>query len=149
MSTTSWQIGDVRITRVVELTAERQPEFGYRNLTTEEILGQDWLKPHFATEDGKLISAIQAFVVESRGKRIIVDTCVGNDKERAVPAWNKLQTAYLNHLEQADLQLAREPYPLPTMTLNPDAKDIFSFDYDDFELTGYRFHPHIPAKVAV
>ena len=56
---------------------------------------------------------------------------------------------YLNHLEQADLQLAREPFSLPTMTLNPDVKDIFSFDYDDFELTGYRFHPHIPAKVAV
>ncbi len=56
---------------------------------------------------------------------------------------------YLNHLEQADLQLAREPFPLPTMTLNSDVKDIFSFDYDDFELTGYRLHPHIPAKVAV
>jgi thymidylate synthase len=56
---------------------------------------------------------------------------------------------YLNHLEQAELQLQRAPYPLPRMALNPDVKDIFSFRYEDFELTGYRFHPHIPAKVAV
>jgi thymidylate synthase len=56
---------------------------------------------------------------------------------------------YLNHLEQADLQLQREPFPLPRMALNPDVKDIFAFRYEDFELMGYRFHPHIPAKVAV
>jgi thymidylate synthase len=56
---------------------------------------------------------------------------------------------YLNHLEQAEMQLTREPYPLPRMTLNPDVRDIFSFRYEDFTLDGYRFHPHIPAKVAV
>ena len=56
---------------------------------------------------------------------------------------------YLNHLEQADAQLERAPYPLPTLTLNPDVDDLFAFDYDDFTLDGYRFHPHIPAKVAV
>ncbi len=56
---------------------------------------------------------------------------------------------YLNHLEQADLQLQREPYPLPTMTLNPDVTDIFAFRFEDFSLENYRFHPHIPAAVAV
>jgi thymidylate synthase len=56
---------------------------------------------------------------------------------------------YLNHLEQAGLQLTREPYPLPRIVLNPDVTDIFSFRYEDFTLNGYRFHPHIPAKVAV
>jgi len=56
---------------------------------------------------------------------------------------------YLNHLEQADAQLERTPYPLPQLTLNPDVDDLFAFDYDDFKLDGYRFHPHIPAKVAV
>lgn len=56
---------------------------------------------------------------------------------------------YLNHLEQADAQLERELYPLPQLTLNPDIDDLFAFDYDDFTLDGYRFHPHIPAKVAV
>ena len=56
---------------------------------------------------------------------------------------------YSNHIEQAREQLARKPYPLPTMRLNPAMKDIFGFDYADFTLENYRFHPHIPAKVAV
>jgi len=56
---------------------------------------------------------------------------------------------YANHIEQADQQLLRDPYPLPTMTLNPAVDDIFGFAYDDFTLDGYRFHPHIPAAVAV
>lgn len=56
---------------------------------------------------------------------------------------------YANHLEQADEQLKRVPRALPTMTLNPDVKDIFSYRYEDFELTGYDPHPHIKAKVAV
>jgi thymidylate synthase len=56
---------------------------------------------------------------------------------------------YVNHLEQADRQLAREPYPLPTMTLNPAVKDIFGFRYEDFTLTGYRSHPGIKAPIAV
>ena len=56
---------------------------------------------------------------------------------------------YLNHLEQADLQLARTPRPLPTMTINPIAKDIFAFRYEDFVLTGYDPHPHIAAPVAI
>ena len=56
---------------------------------------------------------------------------------------------YSNHIEQADEQLSRAPYPLPAMNINPDVTDIFGFDYDDFSLEGYRFHPHIPAAVAV
>ena len=56
---------------------------------------------------------------------------------------------YLNHLEQARLQLTREPRPLPTMKLNPDVKSIFDFQYEDFELVGYDPHPHIKAAVAV
>ena len=56
---------------------------------------------------------------------------------------------YSNHIEQADEQLSRAPYPLPVMNINPDVTDIVGFDYDDFSLDGYRFHPHIPAAVAV
>ncbi len=56
---------------------------------------------------------------------------------------------YLNHLEQADLQLAREPYPLPQMKLNPTVSSIFDFKYEDFELVNYQYHPHIKASVAV
>jgi thymidylate synthase len=56
---------------------------------------------------------------------------------------------YLNHIEQAQLQLARAPRKLPTMTLNPTAKDLFAFRYEDFLLEGYDPHPHIKAAVAV
>ena len=56
---------------------------------------------------------------------------------------------YLNHLEQAKLQLTREPRPLPTMKINPDVKSIFDFKFEDFELEGYDPWPHIKAEVSV
>ena len=56
---------------------------------------------------------------------------------------------YSNHLEQADLQLSREPLPLPQMRLNPAVKDLFAFRFEDFELLNYQAHPHIKADVAV
>lgn len=56
---------------------------------------------------------------------------------------------YKNHIEQARTQLERTPYPLPQMHLNPEVKDIFSFQYEDFELLNYQAHPHIKAQVAV
>ncbi len=56
---------------------------------------------------------------------------------------------YSNHVEQAKLQLTREPLPLPTMRINPEVKDIFSFQYEDFTLENYDPHPHIKAEVAV
>ena len=56
---------------------------------------------------------------------------------------------YSNHLEQARLQLAREPLPLPRMVLDPGVRDLFAFRHEHFELQDYRSHPHIPAPVAV
>ena len=56
---------------------------------------------------------------------------------------------YLNHLDQVDTQLGREPYPLPTMTLNPEVDSIFAFGYEDFELLNYQYHPAIKAPIAV
>ncbi|MDD4150261.1 MAG: thymidylate synthase [Bacteroidales bacterium] len=56
---------------------------------------------------------------------------------------------YLNHFEQVDLQLSREPKELPTMKINPSIKDIFGFKYEDFELSNYNPHPHIKGTVAV
>ena len=56
---------------------------------------------------------------------------------------------YSNHLEQAKLQLTREPRAMPTMKLNPNVKSLFDFKFDDFELVGYDPHPAIKAEVAV
>lgn len=56
---------------------------------------------------------------------------------------------YLNHLDQARLQLTRTPYPLPTLHLNPDCKSVFDFTFEDIEIRDYRCHPHIKAEVSV
>tara|TARA_R110001592_G_scaffold121404_1_gene326941 strand:+ start:1248 stop:2042 length:795 start_codon:yes stop_codon:yes gene_type:complete len=56
---------------------------------------------------------------------------------------------YVNHLDQADEQLTRDPRPLPSMWINPDVTDLFAFTFDDFELRGYDPHPHIKAPIAV
>ncbi|AGK54593.1 thymidylate synthase [Bacillus sp. 1NLA3E] len=56
---------------------------------------------------------------------------------------------YLNHLQQVELQLSREPRPLPTVKINPAVKDIFSFQFEDFSLEGYDPHPHIKGAVSV
>ena len=56
---------------------------------------------------------------------------------------------YNNHLEQAQTQLARTPYPLPTVTINPEVNDLFAFSFQDFAIDNYKAHPHIKATVAV
>ncbi|MDR9435865.1 MAG: thymidylate synthase [Thiohalophilus sp.] len=56
---------------------------------------------------------------------------------------------YRNHLEQTDEQLSRQPYPLPTMKINPAIDNLFDFRFDDFELVDYQYHPHIKAPVAI
>jgi thymidylate synthase len=56
---------------------------------------------------------------------------------------------YSNHMEQVTTQLSRKPFSLPTMNINPDVKNIFDFKYEDFELTGYEFHPGIRAPIAI
>ena len=56
---------------------------------------------------------------------------------------------YKNHIDKARIQLDREPYPLPTMKINPDVDSIFGFQFEDFQLEGYQAHPHIKAEVSI
>jgi glyoxylase-like metal-dependent hydrolase (beta-lactamase superfamily II) len=96
-----WKIGDVTITRVVESEGARDGTFILPNGTAENVQKEsDWLYPAFSDQNGKLRIAIQALVIESQGKRIIVDTCIGNDKVRSNPEWNKLQLPFLQDLQK-------------------------------------------------
>jgi glyoxylase-like metal-dependent hydrolase (beta-lactamase superfamily II) len=96
-----WQIGRVKITRIVELELTGGTRFILPDATPEACRGIEWMKPHFMTEEGKLVMSIHALVVETPRRRIIVDTCIGNDKERNVPAWSHLQTSFLADLTAA------------------------------------------------
>jgi glyoxylase-like metal-dependent hydrolase (beta-lactamase superfamily II) len=96
-----WQIGDVTVTKLVELEATGGTRFILPDATPEAIRDIAWLQPHFADERGKLRMSIHALVVETPTRRIIVDTCLGNDKERHIPSWNKLQGPFLADLAAA------------------------------------------------
>ena len=95
----SYRVGDVKITRIVESEGPTRADFLFANAKPEDVLQHQWLRPHFADERGRLTMAIQALVLESQGQRIVVDTCVGNDKVRSNPFWNKLQTSFLADMD--------------------------------------------------
>ena len=96
-----WKIGDVTITRVVEMETTSKATFVLKDGSPENIRTVPWLRPHFANADGKVIMSVHAFVIESPGHRMVVDTCIGNDKRRAFPGWNMLQLPFLADLEKA------------------------------------------------
>jgi glyoxylase-like metal-dependent hydrolase (beta-lactamase superfamily II) len=97
-----WNIGDVKITRIIESEAPWPGTFILPNATPERMQQEaDWLFPVFSNEKGKLRMSIHALVIESRGKRIMVDTCIGNDKIRSNPAWSKLQLPFMSDLKNA------------------------------------------------
>ena len=96
-----WQIGDVTVTRVLELEATGGSRFILPQATPEVIRDIGWLAPHFADENGRLKMSVHALVVETPTKRLIVDTCIGNDKQRDIPTWSNLQTSFLADLAAA------------------------------------------------
>jgi glyoxylase-like metal-dependent hydrolase (beta-lactamase superfamily II) len=97
-----WTIGRVRITKIVELETTGGTRFILPQAGPEDIKRLPWLVPHFATAEGRLKMSIHALVVETPSQRIVVDTCLGNDKEgRKVPIWNKLQTPFLQDMTRA------------------------------------------------
>ncbi len=97
-----WQVGGVRVTKVVELESTGGSRFLLPQATPEEVQKIDWLAPHFADERGRLKLSVHALVIETPDRRIIVDTCLGNDKQgRAIPHWNERQGSFLADLEAA------------------------------------------------
>jgi glyoxylase-like metal-dependent hydrolase (beta-lactamase superfamily II) len=96
-----WRIGDVTITKVVELEATGGSRFILPDATRDAVLGIDWLQPHFMDPDGRLIMSIHALIVETPDRRIIVDTCLGNDKQRAIPGWHMRTGPFLDDIAAA------------------------------------------------
>lgn len=98
----TWQIGEVTVTKIVELEATGGLGFVLPQATREAVLPMRWMQPHFMDEHGRLKVSIHALVVETPTRRIIVDTCLGNDKQgRSVPAWNNRQGSFLRDLAAA------------------------------------------------
>ena len=97
-----WAVGDVTVTKVVELEMTGGTRFLLPQATREEILPIAWLRPHFADEEGRLRMSIHSFIVETPDRRIVVDTCLGNDKqERRIPHWNDRDGPFLADLAAA------------------------------------------------
>ena len=97
-----WRIGEVTVSKIVELEVAGGSRFILPQATYEAVLPIGWLQPDFADERGRLKMSIHALVVETPNRRIVVDTCLGNDKEnRRIPTWNKLQTSFLADLAAA------------------------------------------------
>jgi len=97
-----WRIGEVSVTKIVELEVTGGSRFLLPQATPEVIEPIAWLQPHFADENGRLRMSIHTFAVEAPGRRIIVDTCLGNDKEnRRIPHWNNRQGPFLTDLAEA------------------------------------------------
>ena len=96
-----WTVGDVKITRVVEIESLGGSRFILPDATREACLPYTWMQPHFMDEQGNLQMSVHALVVDTGDRRILVDTCIGNDKERHVPNWSHLQTHFLQDLSDA------------------------------------------------
>jgi hypothetical protein len=107
-----WRVGEVTVTKIVELEVTGGSRFILPQATYEAVLPIGWLQPDFADERGRLKMSIHALVVETPSRRIIVDTCLGNDKEnRRIPTWNKLQTSFLADLAAAGYPRERRSTP--------------------------------------
>src|ERR1700723_4229333 len=97
-----WNVGQVKITKIVELETVGSTRFILPLASTQEIQKLPWLIPHFATEEGRLKMSIHSLVIETPSRRIVVDTGLGNDKEsRGVPTWNNRKTPLLETMTEA------------------------------------------------
>ena len=95
-----WQIGDVKITQLVELTTASLGPYLLPQATPKELKKIDWMSP-FVDSDNRLVLSMHMLILEIHGQTILVDTCIGNDKERAYPKWNMMQTDFLSRFKAA------------------------------------------------
>src|SRR6185369_16377884 len=97
----SWQVGRVKITRIVEMDLPVPAQY-MQGATPDELRKLSWLYPHFVTEDDATLNmSVHALLVEAPGMRLVVDTCVGNDRPREITGGEPMATPFLQHLEDA------------------------------------------------
>ena len=122
------RVGDVSVTAVLESSAAFSPDFLRAHVlpdaTREAVLAMPWLAPSWATPEGDLRFVTQALVVRSAGRVILVDTCLGNDKPRKNPAFDRLQTPFLDRLA--------------TLGLSPEAIDVVVCTHLHFDHVGWN-----------
>jgi glyoxylase-like metal-dependent hydrolase (beta-lactamase superfamily II) len=155
-----WKIGDVKITRIIETEGAWPGTWLLPDATKERIQKEaneaDWLAV-FTDETGKLRMSIHALIVESKGKKIIVDTCIGNDKIRSNPAWSKLQLPFLDDLKKAGYARERIDHVVCTHlhvdhvgwnTMLKDGKWVPTFDNAQYVIGGteWDYWSHFDGK---
>jgi glyoxylase-like metal-dependent hydrolase (beta-lactamase superfamily II) len=96
-----WTVGNVQISRILEIDPMLIPPNMIISTDPETVRKYDWLRPHFASDDGLIWMHIQTFVIEADGKRIIVDPCIGNNKKRESAFLNEMNGPYLSRLADA------------------------------------------------
>src|SRR6266403_2176704 len=152
-----WRIGKVTVTKIVELEVTGGSRFILPQATYEEILPIGWLQPHFADERGRLKMSIHALVVETPERRIIVDTCLGNDKQnRRIPTWNNLQgpfladlaaAGYLREVVETDHRICDEITLVPTTGHTPGHVSVHIRSQGETALITGDFMHH-PCQIA-
>jgi glyoxylase-like metal-dependent hydrolase (beta-lactamase superfamily II) len=103
-----WQVGDYAITAVLEEeTPGIPPEFLLPDAKADDIAKHAWLVPDYADARGRISMRVQAFVIEGRGRRVVVDPCVGNGKKRPQPFWNERSWPFLERFAEAGFEPRR------------------------------------------
>ncbi|MBV1878433.1 MAG: MBL fold metallo-hydrolase [Pseudomonadales bacterium] len=98
----TWKIGAVKVTRVIDIIQDIDLTFLLPEATSDNLAPmKSWLQPYFLHENGKAPLSIHTFLVQTADTNIIVDTCIGNDKPRAMPDWNKRQGSFLEDIAAA------------------------------------------------
>ena len=98
----TWQIGDITVTSVIEVDGPAPGKFLFSEATPDVLAERHgWARGTFIDDDGMLLTRVQALVVQAGGKTVVVDTCIGNDKQRDIPAWNNLQLPFIDRFREA------------------------------------------------
>jgi len=102
----TWKIGDVRITQIVELTTASLGPHLLPQATADAMAAIHWIAP-FVDDNRRIVLSIHALAIETKDRLLIVDTCIGNDKERTYPRWNRMQGKFLDDFARVGFSVDR------------------------------------------